>query len=90
MQLDLFKAELVIFPAARSVQVARMVRFFEVVQGERADAYLDKVCRKMAAHLRRCGAGEARVRSEVDAFKAAVRAEIERGIAPASAVGGGA
>ncbi|UHD45525.1 DUF6074 family protein [Aureimonas altamirensis] len=76
MQLDLFKAELVIFPADRSADVRRMAGFLSVVDGPEADAYYRKACRKLASRLRACGATDGRIRREVQAFQIAVQHEL--------------
>jgi hypothetical protein len=88
MQLDLFKAEVVVFPIARSAQVAKMVRFLTIVHGDRAAGYHLKVCKKLAARLRNCGASEAIIRAELNAFTAAVQSDLARSALTASAMEG--
>ncbi|MFC3207391.1 DUF6074 family protein [Aquamicrobium soli] len=77
-QLDLFKAEVVAFPAdRRRVEVIRAAKFLNVVRGGiYAERGWKRICRDMARSLRDAGVEEIEVRRQIMAFQDAVQAEL--------------
>jgi len=77
-QLDLFKAEVMAFPLERTVDVARMARFLDVVQGDRALLHYVKICKRMNRRLRSIGISPEEARRHVEAYQTAVQTELAR------------
>jgi uncharacterized protein (DUF58 family) len=76
-QLDLFKAEIVVFPFdRRGWDVRHMAKFLSVVHGEYAERGWKAHCKAMARRLRAAGVAEEEIRHQMSAFQDAVQAEL--------------
>ncbi len=76
MQRDFFKADVLVFPLARTVEVPRMARFLMVVHGEGAEKYYRKRCRELAKQMRATGLNDTEISRQLLAFQNAVRAAL--------------
>lgn len=76
MQRDLFKADVMAFPLARTIEVARMARFLHAVHGPRAQAYYVKRCRELAKRIKAAGLDDYDARQQIAAFQEAVQREL--------------
>lgn len=73
MQRDFFKADVLVFPLARTVEVPRMARFLLVVHGEGAEKYYCKRCRELAKRMRAAGLSDAEINRQILDFQDAVQ-----------------
>lgn len=78
MQRDLFKADVLTFPLARTAEVRRMARFLAVVHGHFAERYYAKRCRQLAKQMRAAGIPHSEIRRQIQAFQEAVQVELKR------------
>lgn len=76
MQRDFFKADVLVFPLARTVEVPRMARFLLVVHGEAAENYYRKRCRELAKRMRAAGLSDAEIWRQIADFQDAVQAAL--------------
>ena len=73
MQRDFFKADVLVFPLARTVEVPRMARFLLVVHGEGAQKYYVKRCRELAKRMRAAGLSDTEIWRQIADFQDAVQ-----------------
>lgn len=73
MQRDFFKADVLVFPLARTVEVPRMARFLLVVNGQAAQDYYRKRCRELAKRMRAAGLSDAEINQQILDFQDAVQ-----------------
>ena len=73
MQRDFFKADVMVFPLARTIEVPRMARFLLVVHGEAAEKFYRKRCRELAKRMRAAGLSDAEINRQILDFQDAVQ-----------------
>lgn len=77
-QIDMFKAEVVVFPCDRRwLEVQQAARFLNIVHGPDADKWWKKRVSRVAAPLRAAGVSEEEIRRQVLAFQQAVQSELQ-------------
>ncbi|MDI7865056.1 DUF6074 family protein [Rhizobiaceae bacterium n13] len=73
-QLDMFKAEVIVFPCGRRwLEVQQAARFLNIVHGPNADKWWKKRIQSMASSLRSSGVAEEEIRRQVLAYQEAVQ-----------------